>query len=78
MRLDGRIAIVTGGASGFGEGIARRFAAEGARVVVADRNEAATAAPLPDDGPVTALVGGDPFHFVMRTPGGVMIKALTV
>ena len=25
---------------------------------------------LPDDGPVTALVDGDPFHFVMRTPGG--------
>ncbi len=26
--------------------------------------------PLPDDGPVTALVDGDPFHFVLRTPGG--------
>lgn len=25
---------------------------------------------LPDDGPVTALVEGDPFHFVLRTPGG--------
>ncbi|MBL8733114.1 MAG: FAD-dependent oxidoreductase [Planctomycetes bacterium] len=25
---------------------------------------------LPDDGPVTALVDGDPFHFVIRTPGG--------
>lgn len=25
---------------------------------------------LPDDGPVTALVDGDPFHFVVRTPGG--------
>jgi 3-oxoacyl-[acyl-carrier protein] reductase len=35
-RLDGKIAIVTGAASGFGEGIARRFAAEGAAVVVAD------------------------------------------
>lgn len=30
---------------------------------------AAAAAPLPDDGPVTALVDGDPFHFLMRTPG---------
>ena len=38
MRLQGKIAIVTGAASGFGEGIARRFAAEGARVVVADLN----------------------------------------
>ncbi len=38
MRLQGKIAIVTGAASGFGEGIARRFAAEGARVVAADMN----------------------------------------
>jgi len=30
----------------------------------------ANAPPLPDDGPVTALVDGDPFHFVLRTPGG--------
>ncbi len=38
MRLQGKIAVVTGAASGFGEGIARRFAAEGARVVAADLN----------------------------------------
>ena len=36
MKLKNKVAIVTGAASGFGEGIARRFAAEGARVVVAD------------------------------------------
>ena len=36
MRLEGRIAIVTGAGSGFGEGIARRFAREGAKVVVND------------------------------------------
>ncbi|HEX6136273.1 MAG TPA: SDR family oxidoreductase [Casimicrobiaceae bacterium] len=36
MRLANKIAIVTGAASGFGAGIARRFAAEGARVVVND------------------------------------------
>ncbi|MBT9288445.1 glucose 1-dehydrogenase [Prosthecodimorpha staleyi] len=39
MRLKDKIAIVTGAASGFGRGIAERFAAEGARVVVADINE---------------------------------------
>ena len=41
MRLQGKVAIVTGAASGFGAGIARRFAVEGARVVLADVNEAA-------------------------------------
>ncbi len=41
MRLQDRIAIVTGGGSGFGAGIARKFAAEGAQVVVADINDTA-------------------------------------
>jgi 3-oxoacyl-[acyl-carrier protein] reductase len=38
MRLANKICIVTGAAQGFGEGIARLFAAEGAKVVVADLN----------------------------------------
>lgn len=43
MRLTGKTAIVTGGASGFGAGIVRRFLQEGARVMIADINgDAAT------------------------------------
>lgn len=38
MRLQGKRAIVTGAASGFGEGIARAYAAEGAQVLCADMN----------------------------------------
>lgn len=41
MRLENKIAIVTGAGSGFGEGIARKFVAEGAQVLIADRDEAA-------------------------------------
>ena len=48
MRLLGKTAIVTGGASGFGEGIVRKFVAEGARVIIADINADAGGA-LADD-----------------------------
>jgi NAD(P)-dependent dehydrogenase (short-subunit alcohol dehydrogenase family) len=42
-RLDGRVAIVTGGASGIGCAVAERLVAEGARVVVGDLDEAGLA-----------------------------------
>lgn len=38
MRLQGKTAVVTGGASGFGAGIVRKFIAEGAQVMIADLN----------------------------------------
>ena len=41
MRLQNKVAIVTGAGSGFGEGIAKCFAREGAKIVVADINAAA-------------------------------------
>ncbi|WP_375568661.1 SDR family oxidoreductase [Seohaeicola saemankumensis] len=44
MRLTGKTAIVTGGASGFGAGIVRKFATEGARVLVVDINADGAAA----------------------------------
>jgi D-sorbitol dehydrogenase (acceptor) len=40
MRLEGKVAIVTGGASGMGRAICLRYASEGAKVVVADMNQA--------------------------------------
>jgi NAD(P)-dependent dehydrogenase (short-subunit alcohol dehydrogenase family) len=37
-RLDSKVALVTGGASGIGRGVVERYLAEGARVVIADQN----------------------------------------
>jgi len=39
-RLQNKVAVVTGGAAGIGEGIVRRFCAEGAKVILADVDEA--------------------------------------
>ena len=44
MRLKGKTAVVTGGASGFGAGIVAKFLAEGAQVMIADINGTAAAA----------------------------------
>jgi 3-oxoacyl-[acyl-carrier protein] reductase len=59
MRLDGKTALVTGGASGFGAGIARAFRAEGAEVMIADINARAVADAAAEIGarPIVADVG---------------------
>jgi NAD(P)-dependent dehydrogenase (short-subunit alcohol dehydrogenase family) len=57
--LDGRVAVVTGGASGIGRRVAELFASEGSRVVVGDRNEellAETRAAIGPDMCSTAVV----------------------
>jgi 3-oxoacyl-[acyl-carrier protein] reductase len=59
MRLQGKVAIVTGGGSGFGAGIVRKFVAEGAHVIVADRNMEAAQAVAAQAGPAARAVGVD-------------------
>jgi 3-oxoacyl-[acyl-carrier protein] reductase len=56
MRLANKIAVVTGGGSGFGAGIVQKFCTEGAVVVVVDRDRAA--------GEAVAAALGEQAHFV--------------
>lgn len=55
MRLEGKTAIVTGAGSGFGAGIAQRFAAEGATVMVVDLNGDAAGAVAQEIGGVAQV-----------------------
>jgi len=59
MRLSGRTALVTGGASGFGAGIVRRFVEEGARVAIVDRNGAAAKGLANELGEATRAIVAD-------------------
>ena len=68
-QLKNKIAIVTGGAAGFGEGIVRLFVAEGARVLIADLAQ--------DKGQALAQELGAPASFVAcDVSSGVQVAAL--
>ena len=59
MRLKDKVVLVTGGASGFGAEIVRRFAAEGAKVVNFDLNGEGAEKVAAEAGPNVRAVGGD-------------------
>ena len=69
MRLQGKTAIVTGAGAGFGAGVARRFAAEGARVVCADLDGAAAEA-------MAASLGGDHLAVQCDVANGASVAAM--
>ena len=84
MTLDGKTAIVVGGAGGFGAGIARALAQQGAKVCVADANADAAKGLISTASPIgRALLGkeeGD--EVTVPTPNGQrsfeLIKLVTI
>ncbi|UDL88428.1 SDR family oxidoreductase [Mesorhizobium sp. PAMC28654] len=58
-RFEGATVLITGAAGGLGNGAAKGFAAEGARLVLSDMNEAALESLAATLGPQTAILAGD-------------------
>ena len=69
MKLEGKVAVVTGGARGIGRAIGERYAAEGARVVVADILEGEAQA-------TAAAIGGGAFAVRLDVTGRPSIDAM--
>ena len=57
MKLDGKVALITGAASGIGHEIAKRYVAAGGRVVIADLNEDGAAAAAKELGGAKQAIG---------------------
>ena len=70
MRLNGKTAIVTGGASGFGAGIVAKFVSEGARVMIADINGDAAQA-------MAAQIGAGAIAQTVDVANGASVQAMT-
>ncbi|MFN8489506.1 MAG: glucose 1-dehydrogenase [Caldilineaceae bacterium] len=68
-QLTNKIAIVTGAGSGFGEGIAKAYVAEGAKVVLADINAASVQR-------VAAVLGANACPFTCDVANGAQVRAL--
>src|SRR5207248_948507 len=71
MRLEGRTALVTGGASGIGAATCRRLAAEGARVAVTDLNTGGA-------GEIAAEVNGMPYELDVRSGDSIRAAVAAV
>ena len=71
MRLQNKVAVITGAASGFGAGTARLFATEGAAVVVADISDEAGESVA--DSINTS--GGRPCMSMLMSPPGTILEA---
>jgi len=73
MRLHDKVALVTGSAGGIGEGMARRFISEGARVMLHDKQDGALSALASELGPNASYFAGDledpavPAHVIQKT-----------
>ncbi|MGN6584952.1 MAG: SDR family oxidoreductase [Rhizobiaceae bacterium] len=73
-RLKNKVAIVTGAASGFGEGMAKRFAEEGAKIVVADLNGDGAERVAKEIGSAAVAIAAD---VSKRADVDAMVKAAT-
>ena len=75
MRLKDKVAVVTGGGSGFGAGVVQKFVAEGARVIVADLKKALPNARIDNGADLKAFAAATAAKVVMPTSGRLAASA---